>query len=131
MLVEGLDVTTKPQHYQLEVWKRSMRMVRAVYEVTASFPDEERYCLTAQMRRCAISVPSNIAEGAARSGNKEFVRYLIMARGSLMELDTQTWIAKDLGYIAEEVASLQSEFHEILAMLNGLIRNRRVTPAPD
>ncbi|RFF28402.1 four helix bundle protein [Wenzhouxiangella sp. 15181] len=108
-----------------------MRMVRAVYEVTASFPDEERYCLTAQMRRCAISVPSNIAEGAARSGNKEFVRYLIMARGSLMELDTQTWIAKDLGYIAEEVASLQSEFHEILAMLNGLIRNRRVTPAPD
>ena len=92
-------MSAKPQHYQLEVWKRSMRMVRSVYEVTARFPEDERFCLTSQMRRAAISVPSNIAEGAARSGNKEFVRYLIMARGSLMELDTQTWIAKDLGYV--------------------------------
>lgn len=131
MLVESLDVTAKPQHYQLEVWKRSMRMVRAVYELTSKFPDEERYCLTAQVRRCAISVPSNIAEGAARSGNKEFVRYLVMARGSLMELDTQIWIAKDLGYLEGRACTLQTEILEILAMLNGLIKNRKGTLVPD
>jgi len=118
----------KPRHYELEVWKRSMRMVRSVYELTEGFPTDERYGLTSQMRRCAVSVPSNIAEGAARSGNKEFGRFLCVARGSLMELDTQAWIAKDLGYTDHALESLQSEILEIFAMLNSLVKRSRGLP---
>ena len=100
-----------------------MRLVRSVYKITATFPDEEKFGLVAQLRRCAVSVPSNIAEGAARSSTKEFRRFLLVARGSLMEVDTQIWIARDLGFI-EEPEWLQTELMEILAMLNGLIKDR-------
>jgi four helix bundle protein len=121
----------EPSHYRLAVWKRSMRLVRAVYEVTAGFPDDEKFGLVSQMRRSAVSVPSNIAEGAARSSKGEFARFLLIARGSLMELDTQVWIAIDIGLI-DEARSLNREILEILAMLNGLIRNRQAaTPASD
>jgi len=101
-----------------------MRLVRFVYEVTAGFPDEEKFGLVAQMRRSAVSVPSNIAEGAARASRSEFARFLLIARGSLMELDTQVWIAVDIGLI-DEAGSLKTEILEILAMLNGLIRNQQ------
>ena len=100
-----------------------MRLVRSVYEATATFPDEEKFGLIAQLRRCAVSVPSNIAEGAARSSTKEFRRFLLVARGSLMEMDTQIWIARDLGFL-DDPGPLQAEVMEILAMLNGLIKNR-------
>jgi len=100
-----------------------MRLVRSVYKITATFPGEEKFGLVAQLRRCAVSVPSNIAEGAARSSTKEFRRFLLVARGSLMEVDTQIWIARDLGFI-EEPEWLQTELMEILAMLNGLIKDR-------
>ena len=73
-------------------------LVRQVYEVTRHFPQEEIYELTAQVRRSAVSVPSNIAEGAARSSNKEFANFLSIARGSLSELETQLLIAVDLGF---------------------------------
>jgi len=75
-----------------------MELCRNVYRLTASFPDEERYGLTSQMRRAAVSVPSNIAEGQGRLALKEFIHFLSIARGSLKELETQLLIAADLPY---------------------------------
>jgi four helix bundle protein len=77
-----------------------MALVRAVYALTRGFPAEETYGLVLQLRRAAVSIPSNLAEGAGRDGRKEFVRFLSIARGSLSELETQLLIAADLGYVA-------------------------------
>lgn len=100
-----------------------MRLVKSVYEATESFPDDERFGLTSQIRRSAISVPSNIAEGAARGTPAEFVRFLQISRASLMELDTQLWLAKDLGLL-KALQDLREHVLRILAMLNGLIRHK-------
>ena len=78
-----------------------MELVEEVYRLTATFPKEEQYGLVSQMRRAAISVPSNLAEGAARDGQKEFAHFLSIARGSISELDTQYQIAIRLGYLTE------------------------------
>ena len=86
-------------HYRLEAWKEAMALVKSVYEVSRHFPDEERYGLTAQVQRSAVSVPNNIAEGAARSGSREFAQFLNISRGSLSELETQLLIAVELGYL--------------------------------
>jgi four helix bundle protein len=88
-------------HYKLEAWKLSRKLVTEVYKLTKRFPKEEMFGLTAQIRRSAVSVPSNIAEGAARSGPREFAQFLNVARGSLSELETQLLIAVDLGYLKE------------------------------
>ena len=80
-------------HKKLNVWGSAMELVVDVYRLTESFPSRETYSLTSQIRRAAISIPSNIAEGAARQTRKEFVNYLHMAQGSLSELDTQIEIA--------------------------------------
>ena len=86
-------------HYKLEAWKRARELVLGVYRLTQSFPKEETFGLAAQLRRAAVSIPSNIAEGAARAGKREFAQFLNIARGSLSELETQLLIATDLGYI--------------------------------
>jgi len=86
----------------LEAWKEAMALVRAVYEVTRCFPADETYGLASQLRRAAVSVPSNLAEGAGRDGVREFLRFLSIARGSLSELETQLLIAADLGYLPAE-----------------------------
>jgi four helix bundle protein len=109
-------------HHQLKVWKDAMVLVRRVYELSATFPDDERFGLTAQMRRCAISVPSNIAEGAARASAKEFARFLMFARGSLSELDTQLRIAHDLGFA--ETSDVLDDVDSIFAMLADLVRSQ-------
>ena len=88
-------------HHNLEAWKISRELVRNVYVLTKTFPKEEIFGLTAQIRRSAVSVASNIAEGAARAGNREFSQFLNVARGSLSELETQLLIAADVGYIKE------------------------------
>lgn len=85
-------------HKDLDIWKLSMEMVVDIYEITKSFPDEEKFGLVSQMRRCAVSIPSNIAEGAARGTTKEFLRFLQIAKGSLAELETQMEIAFRLGF---------------------------------
>ncbi len=89
-------------HQRLELWRQAMLLVKEIYAVTAGFPKEEMFGLTSQMRRAAVSIPSNIAEGAARKGDKEYFHFLSIARGSLSELDTHVQIAVMLSYLTED-----------------------------
>jgi four helix bundle protein len=86
-------------HYNLEAWKEAMALVKGVYQITRTFPSDETFGLVSQMRRAAVSVPSNLAEGAARTSPKEFAQFLSVARGSLSELETQLLIAEEIEYI--------------------------------
>jgi four helix bundle protein len=88
---------SKP-HEQLEAWKFAMQLVKAVYQLTAEFPIEERYGLAQQMRRAAVSIPSNIAEGAGRNSAKEYLHFIGISRGSLAELETQMQLAVMLDF---------------------------------
>ena len=101
-----------------------MRLVRDVYSATRRLPDDERFGLIAQMRRAAISIPSNIAEGAARGSKADFVRFLLIARGSLIELDTQLWLCKDLGYL-DDIKSLREQSERLFAKLNAFVARKR------
>ncbi len=110
-------------HKHLEVWKRSLIFVTTIYKNTHSFPSEERFGLTNQIRRAAVSIPSNIAEGAARNSTKEWIQFLYIALGSASELQTQLIIAKNLEFIStEENNTLQSELESIAKMIYGLIK---------
>ncbi len=106
-------------HKQLDTWQQAMQLVKMVYGVTATFPREELFGLTSQMRRAAISIPSNIAEGAGRSGSKEFAHFLDIARGSLSELDTQLEIAVMLGYLSAALP-VMAQTQRVGALLTGL-----------
>ena len=120
---ESIGVRT---HKDLDVWKKSMSFVTQLYKVTATFPKEEIYGLTNQMRRAAISIPSNIAEGAARKSNKEFIQFLHIALGSCVEIETQLIISKNLKFMDDEsFLELDRERDEIGRMLFGLIKYRK------
>lgn len=107
-------------HKKLDVWKKSVDFVTEVYTVTADFPSDERYGLVSQMRRAAISIPSNLAEGASR-GTNELIQFVRIAIGSSSELDTQLEISRRLGYLPDAVyRSLDTELAQIDRMLNGL-----------
>jgi len=114
-------------HKDLEVWKRSLDLVEKVYSMTRSFPKEEVYGLTLQMRRAAVSVPSNIAEGAARGSKKEFVQFLYIALGSLEELETQFILACRVGLTSDR--SLSHTIDEVRKMLLGLLRFLKRNPS--
>ena len=88
-------------HKKLEVWQQSIALVIEIYKISANFPNDETYGMKAQVRRASISIPSNIAEGAARQTKKEFIQFLHVAQGSLSELDTQLEIALRLRYVDE------------------------------
>ncbi len=109
-------------HERLLVWRDAMSLVESVYRFTHGFPDSERFGLTAQMRRAAISIPSNIAEGAARRSTAEYLRFLSMARGSLSELDTQRQIAERLQFQAADTATIEL-MDRTFSRLNALIRS--------
>jgi four helix bundle protein len=94
-------------HEQLEAWKFAMQLVKAVYQMTSGFPSEERYGLAQQMRRAAVSIPSNIAEGAGRNGAKEFLNFIGISRGSLAELETQLQLAVMLGFAEQDYAAFE------------------------
>ena len=120
------DVTTLKTHKDLEVWKKSIDFVTELYKITAIFPKEELYGLTSQMRRAAVSIPSNITEGAARKSNKEFIQFLYIALGSTVEIETQLIISKNLMLIDEvSFIELDKERNEIGRMLLGLIKYRK------
>lgn len=107
----------------LVIWQKGLELSLNLYKVTKSFPQEERYGLISQIRKAAVSVPSNIAEGQARYSKKEFVRFLYFAKGSLAELDTQCIMAKELEYITENTyKGLSSKIDELQRMIFSLIR---------
>ncbi|MFQ1854285.1 four helix bundle protein [Aeromonas veronii] len=106
-------------HKQLDTWQQAMQLVKMVYDNAASFPREEMFGLTSQMRRAAVSIPSNIAEGTGRSGSKEFARFLDIARGSLSELDTQIEIAMMPGYVSQD-SPLPAQVLRVGSLLTGL-----------
>lgn len=107
-------------HMDLDVWKRSIDFVEKVYSISRLFPKEEVYGLTSQIRRAAVSIPSNIAEGSSRNGTKEFIQFLYVALGSASEVETQLIIAKRLGFV-DEIEMIMQEIIMIKKMLNGLI----------
>jgi len=90
------------EHKNLDVWKKSMDLVESIYKVTQAFPDSEKFGLTNQMRRAAVSIPSNIAEGSARKGDKELIQFLYIALGSIAELETQYSIAIRLQFVNKD-----------------------------
>ncbi len=115
--------SSKRPHERLDVWRNSMDLVEKVYTLSSSFPDVERFGLCAQMRRAAISVPSNIAEGAARRSTPEYIRFLSIARGSLSEISTQLHIARRLGYARDTAAAdglIDMTFAQVTALMNAL-----------
>ena len=113
-------ITNKKPHRNLVAWERAMDLVIAIYKETNSFPKEEVFGLTLQLRRAAISFPSNIAEGAARSSKKEFIQYSYIALGTLSELETQIIISSRLGYHNDE--SILGEIETLRKMTLNFIK---------
>lgn len=113
-------------HENLEVWKKSIELVLCVYKATETFPKEEKFGLTSQLRRAAVSIPANIAEGAARTSAKEFCHFLSNAQGSASELETELLIANRLGYVAaSKYDPLRVAIDEIGRMITGLSQKLR------
>ncbi len=113
-------------HRSLIVWQEAMNMVEMVYRVTGRFPQEEMYGLSSQLRRSAVSVPSNIAEGAGRNSTRELLQFIGVASGSLAELDTQLEIAARLGYLNKDAEPIQhaSRVGQLLVALRRSLRDR-------
>lgn len=111
-------------HKDLKVWQEAMVLVTEIYKLSENFPESEKFGLTSQIRRSAISIPSNIAEGFARKGNKELMQFLYISIGSLSELETQYEIAKNLNYIIE-AKEITDKIIFIRIMLSNLIKSIR------
>ena len=110
-------------HKDLDVWKKSVSLVTSIYEVTKTFPKDDIYGLTNQIRRSAVSIPSNMAEGSARKGEKEFIQFLYISLGSIAELETQLIIANNLKYVKlNDYELMTGRLEEIRKMIIGLIK---------
>ena len=119
------------KYTDLDVWKQARILASLIYEITGSYPKTEQFGIISQMRRCAVSVPSNIAEGCGRQHTKETIQFLNISRGSLYELETQLYISKDLTLITEEqLNTLLQQIESLGKLLNGFIRfkNSKVSP---
>jgi four helix bundle protein len=121
----GRSPTIGKQGYQdLVAWQKSMELVTAVYRIARDWPHEEQYGLTSQVRRAAVAIPSNLAEGHGRSGRREFAHHVSIAYGSLCELETQLLIAQRLDYSnAEATKSLMNRIAEVRRLTSGLLRS--------
>jgi len=119
----------KRAHHDLKAWQEAMELVKMIYENSSSFPAEENYGLKSQIRMAAVSIPSNIAEGAARNGSKEFLQYLSISRGSLSEVETQMLIAKNLGY-SQDPDKILEQINKVFGLLGGLINSVRKRSNP-
>lgn len=120
--MKGGEVKT---HKDLKIWKRGLELVTDIYKLTKKFPKEEMYGLSSQMRRAAISYPSNIAEGAARSSKSEYIRFVYIALGSLSELETQVIISKNLGYTSD-IEKLLNEIEILRKMTLNFIKHLKM-----
>lgn len=113
-------------YHDLRAWQTAMELTVKIYRATRKFPHEEMYGLSSQLRRAAVSVPSNIAEGKGRSSDKELVQFLSHARGSIYELQTQLEIAESLGYLSSaDQQALSDQADDVGRMLNGMIAKFR------
>ncbi len=109
---------------ELKVWQRSYQLCLEIYKITKRFPNEEKYGLTSQIRRAAVSVPSNISEGYGRKTTPEYIRFLYIAYGSNCEMETQILLSGDLGYIeTDKLENLQERMGEVERMLKALIKS--------
>ena len=117
-------------HKRLDVWNLGVELVTEIYKITKLLPREENYNLISQMKRAAISIPNNIAEGAARNTKKEFINFLHIAQGSLSELDTHIEIASRLKYLQEkDVSNISTIMERVDKMLTGLIKFQKSSHA--
>ncbi len=124
-------MSTLKSYQDLEVWKKSIELAEMVYRVSARFPEEERFGITSQIRRAAVSVAANVAEGAERHGTGEFLQFLGIASGSLAETETFLILAQRLGLTTEDQAKpLMVQASEVGRMLNGLKRSLRSRASP-
>lgn len=122
--------TTIRNYKDLRVWQQAMELAKLVYRLTQSFPPEEKFGIISQMRRAAVSVPSNIAEGQARNTTGEFIQFISHAEGSLAELDTQLRLSVTLGFCREnDLESLAERVTDLQKMLNGLRRKLNTSKA--
>jgi len=113
-------------HHRLDVWQRSIDFAENVYKTVGAFPKSEEYGLGSQLKRAAVSIPSNIAEGAARKSKREFTQFLYIAAGSASEIDTQLALALRLGYLSPEVkAGLDRDLEIISKMISSLINSQK------
>ena len=110
-------------HHDLEVWKKSIDFVTAIYKVTESYPKTEQYGLISQIRRCAVSIPSNIAEGAGRTSTKEFAYFLSIALGSVSELETQLIVSNNLSFL--ENSNFEALIEQIITIRKMVIGLKR------
>ena len=114
---------------ELKVWQRAYRLCLGIYKLTKAFPKDEQYNLTSQIRRSAVSIPSNIAEGYGRRTTPDYIRSLYISYGSTCELETQIMLSGDLGYISEEgITKLQEDIREVERMLKALIKSLESKP---
>lgn len=107
---------------EFQVWQRSRKLVKEIYQLTKSLPDEEKFGMISQIRRCAVSIPSNVAEGAGRKTNKDFSNFLSIALGSQFELETQLILSSEIGFLENEsLSKITNELNEIQKMTRVLI----------
>jgi len=114
----------KRNHRDLKVWQEAIELVQHVHQLTSSFPVQERFGLTAQLRRAAVSVPANVAEGCARSGTRELIHFLSIAQGSLSELDTLAELAHRLGYVRDP-QEIRARIDAVSGLTTGLASSLR------
>ena len=122
----GNGAGRKSGFQELIVWQKAMTLVTAIYRVTGDWPREELYGLTSQVRRAAVSIPSNLAEGHGRTGSHEFAHHVSIAYGSLCELETHVLIAEQLGYATKDTSDkLTTQMMEVRRLIRGLLRSLR------
>jgi four helix bundle protein len=127
-----MDGDHRRSHKDLIVWRKALDLATLIYRITARFPRFELFGLASQLRRAAVSVPSNIAEGTARRTTREFVAYLHFARGSLAELETQILLAVQVGYLDEvETLQVQRGIDEVGRLINGVLRSLKTRAASE
>jgi len=118
----------KRLHHDLLAWQQGIALVKVIYQLTARFPQGEQFALTSQMRRAAVSVPANIAEGMARNSTKELLQFLTIARGSLSELETYLVLTRELRY-AGDTEQADAQVDRVFGLIGGLISSHRKSSA--